>query len=329
MDTRHIVILSGRDVAQCLDMKMAIQAMEKAFCQLSSHRAKVPLRTGLEIEEHNGISLFMPAYLPESRQIALKTVCVFKDNPQKNLPAIHAMVQVFDAQTGIPLAVMDGEVLTALRTGAASGLATKILANESAQVAAIMGAGVQGRTQLEAVCSVRNIQQALVFDLSEKKSRQFAQQMSEKLSIPIVPMNKMDELKNADIICTATPSDRALFDHSVLKKGVHINGIGSYRPDMCEIPAETVKTARVFVDQKQACLSEAGDLIGPLEKGIIDENHIRAELGEVILGLKKGRCDKDDITFFKTVGIAVQDLAAADLILKKARQLGLGSVVEI
>jgi len=329
MDTRHIVILSGRDVTRCLDMKMAIQTMEKAFSQLSAHRAKVPLRTSLEIDEHNGVSLFMPAYLPETGQIALKTVCVFKNNPQKGLPAIHAMVQVFDAQTGIPLAVMDGEVLTALRTGAASGLATKILANKTAQTVAIIGAGVQGRTQLEAVCNVRDIQQVLVFDLSEKQALKFSAEMGEKLSVPVGLMNKMDDLNKADIICTATTSGRALFDHSVLKKGVHINGIGSYRPDMCEIPAETVKAARVFVDQKEACLSEAGDLIGPLNKGIIDENHISTELGDVILGLKKGRCSKDDITFFKTVGIAVQDLAVADLILKKARKLGLGSVVEI
>lgn len=330
MDSKNIMVLSAKDVAKCIDMPTAIEAMEGAFAQLSSQKARVPIRTNLPIDETNGVCLFMPVYLPENRQVGLKTISLFEDNPKKHgLPMIHAMFQLFDSVTGIPLAVMDGEVLTAIRTGAASGLATRVLSNTDARTAAIIGAGVQGRTQLEAICCVRDIDQAMVYDLSEANASQFAKEMADKLSIPVIPMKGTAELKKADIICTATSSTQALFEHSFLKKGVHINAVGAYRPDMCEIPAKTIAAAKVFVDQREACSSEAGDLIQALNAGIVDGSHISTELGEVILGTKQGRSSKEDITFFKSVGVAVQDLAAASIVYEQAKRQGLGSIVPI
>lgn len=328
MQPNRILILSAQNVTDCLDMNGAIDAMRKAFCQVSMKKAEVPLRAGMEISEHNGNALFMPAYLPESKKIVLKVVTTYKDNAKHGLHAIHALVQLFNAETGEPLAVMDGEVLTALRTGAASGVATETFSNPEAKKVAIIGAGIQGRTQLEAVCCVRNIKEAMVIDLSDSSAKQFADEMSQRLSIPILPAT-INDLSTVDIICTATPSSKPLFDHGSLKKGVHINAIGGFRPNMCEIPAETVKNARVFVDQKEACLAEAGDLIQPLNAGIVDIDHINTEIGEVLIGKKPGRCNPEEITFFKSVGIAAQDLAVADLIFEKAKEIGLGTFVEI
>ena len=329
MHASSITVLSAKEVRQCLDMKTAISAMENAFCQVSAHKAQVPLRTALPVDEFHGVVLFMPAYLPENRQIALKTVSVYKNNFAKGLPMIHALVQIFDAETGQPLALMDGEVLTALRTGAASGLATKLLANPTAETVALIGAGVQGRTQLEAVCCVRDIKRAYIFDISEAAVQSFVKEMSDKLSIEIIPATSPADLTKADIICTATSSRQPLFEHASLKKGVHLNGVGSFSAEMCEIPPETVAKARVFVDQREACRAEAGDLIQPLNAGIIDEKHISHEIGEVALGQKEGRLDENDITFFKSVGVAAQDLAVATLILKRAKELGLGTSIEV
>jgi ornithine cyclodeaminase/alanine dehydrogenase-like protein (mu-crystallin family) len=329
MHASSIIVLSAKDVTKCLDMKTAISAMEDAFRQVSTKEAQAPLRTNIPVDEFNGVVLFMPAYLPETKQIALKTVTTYKNNFEKGLPMIHALVQIFDAETGKPQALMDGEVLTSLRTGAASGLATKLLANPDAETVVIFGAGIQGRTQLEAVCCVRDIKRSYIFDQSETRAQSFAEEMSQKLSIDIIPATSAADLSQADIICTATPSTKPLFEHSSLKKGVHINGIGSFRPDMCEIPPATVANAKVFVDQREACRAEAGDLIQPIDAGLIDEEHINNEIGEVALGKKEGRLDENDITFFKSVGVAVQDLAVATIILKRAKELGLGTTIEV
>lgn len=329
MNSNEILILSAKEVATCLDMASAIEAMKGAFTQLSSHEAQVPLRTQMPIREAHGTALFMPVYLPRNQQIGLKTVTVFGDNPRNNLPLIHAMVQILDATTGKPLAIMDGEILTAIRTGAASGLATDLLAHDDAHTVTIIGAGIQGRTQLEAVCAVRPIKTAHVISRSRESAQAFARQMSEELSIEVMVTDPETALAASRVICTATTSLTPVFDDLMIKPGTHINGVGSYRPDMCEVPPETVKRARVFVDQIAGCCAEAGDLIQPISAGIITQEHIIAELGEVVPGKKPGRLTPHDITFFKSVGNAVQDLAVGTLILEKAKAMGLGTTVAL
>ncbi len=242
---------------------------------------------------------------------------------------IHALVAVFDGNTGRPLAVMDGEYLTALRTGAASGLATDLLARRQAQTVAVFGAGRQGRTQLEGVAAVREIQQAYIIDSDAARATAFAVEMRDQLGLKIDVAVSTEVLAEVDIICTATTSADPVFPDAELKAGVHINGVGSFKPNVCEIPPETIVRAKVVVDSMASCLAEAGDLIMPIQRGLITENHIYAEIGEIAAGKKAGRSSEAEITIFKSVGNAVQDLAAAARVLETARELNLGIEVKL
>ena len=329
MKNRKIRFLSAEDLQKTLSMTEAIGAVKEAFLQLSNGRAIVPLRTPMELTDRDGGALFMPVYLPESEQIGLKAVSVFAANPRKGLPVIHALFLIMDGRDGRPLAVMDGEFLTALRTGAASGLATDLLARRGARTVAVIGAGVQGRTQLEAVCAVRPIERAYAVDLDRDRAEAFAREMSDRLAIPVAAAEAERALPHCDVLCTATPATRPVFSNERLEPGVHINAVGSYRPEMCEIPEETVARALVVVDSRAACLAEAGDLIQPIEAGLIDASHIHAEIGEVAAGTSEGRTSEEQITLFKSVGNAVQDLAAASRALGRAEQLGLGVEISL
>ena len=325
-----IRILSRNDVRQALPMHKAIEAVKAAFAQLSTGQADVPLRVTLQVARHNGITLFMPAYLPTDDRMAVKIVSVFNDNPAKGLPLIHALVVVVDATTGAPVAVMDGTYLTALRTGAASGAATDLLARQDARTAAIFGAGVQGRTQLEATSAVRPIREAWVYDVMSEQATAFAAEMSQRLSLPVrVAGTPAEAARQADVICTATTSSRPVFDDTSVRPGTHINAVGAYTPEMQEIPVETVLRAKVVIDHREASLAEAGDLLIPLRQGRMSEDHIYAELGEIAAGLKPGRVSPEEITLFKSVGVAVQDAAAAGAALEAARRMGLGTEVAL
>jgi alanine dehydrogenase len=325
-----IRILSREDVQQALPMGQAIEAIKSAFAQLSTGQADVPLRAALEVPRHNGVTLFMPGYLAQDDQMAVKIVSVFNDNPTKGLPLIHALVVVVDATTGRPTAVMDGTVLTALRTGAASGAATDLLARQDARTAAVFGAGAQGRTQLEAVCAVRPIREARVYDVSPKQAAAYADEMSQRLSLPVKAAETPAEaVRQADVICTATTSSSPVFDDADVRPGTHINAVGAYTPRMQEVPAETVLRARVVIDHHEASLAEAGDLLIPLGQGLMTEAHIYAELGEIVAGRKPGRASSEEITLFKSVGVAVQDVAAAAAVLEAAQRLGLGTEVAL
>lgn len=326
-------ILSGADVRRAVTMAEAIQAVKEAYIQLSSGQAVVPLRTPVPVEKRDGVTLFMPAYLSRSDALGAKIVSVFSENPARGLPLIHAVVIVVDAETGRPMALMDGTYLTALRTGAASGVATDVLARSDSRVAAIFGAGAQARTQLEAVCTVRAIEKVWVYDAVPEAAAAYVDEMKERgRPIPAdidVAASSAQAAREADVICTATTSSTPVFDDADLKPGVHINGIGAYTPEMQEIPAETVARARVVVDSRSASQAEAGDLIIPLERGLVTEADIHGEIGEVAAGLIPGRESMQEITFFKSVGVAVQDVSVAELVLQRATELGLGVEVEL
>jgi alanine dehydrogenase len=325
----NILFLSKDDVKKALTMDMAIEAMEDAFSQLSAKEAIVPERIHIDQKEHNSTALFMPVYLPNKKKKGLKLVSLSNNNPAKGLPLIQALVMVIDSATGAPLAIMDGSYLTAIRTGAASGLATKILSRKNANTVAIFGAGVQGRTQLEAVCAVREIKRALIFDIDSKQAERFSDEMSKKLSIEINKTSSLSKLKAADIICTATTSSKPVFSHQDIKEGVHINAVGVYKPDMHEIPEETVISSKIVVDEVKSALSEAGDILIPMYKGKFNESHIHAEIGEIVKGAKTGRQDEKEITLFKSVGNAVQDIAVADILIDYARKNNLGTKVTL
>jgi len=328
-----IKILDQKNVKQAVTMAQAISAVKDAFIQLSAQEAVVPMRSQVPVAKDKGISLFMPAYLEKSHSLGAKIVSVFPDNSSKNLPAIFALVVVLDADTGRPQAILDGTFLTALRTGAASGVATDLLARQDASTAAVFGAGTQGRTQMEAVCTVRSIDKIWIYDPDTSAADKYVREVKEKgapFPQDITTASSPEQAAaQADIICTATTSFVPVFEDEFIKPGIHINGVGSYTPEMQEIPAATVVRAKVFVDSVSAGWEEAGDLIIPFQKGLIDKTHVHGELGELAMGQITGRDRADDITFFKSVGVAVQDVSVAQLILQSAEKLGLGLDVDL
>lgn len=328
-----MLILNGKDVKRALPMNTAIDAMKQAYAALSDGRVEMPMRATLFIPPHEATGLFMPAFVKGDKGdgLAVKAVSLYPSNPSAGLPLIHAAVLVMDAKTGVPEALLEGGTLTAIRTGAASGAATDMLARPESRIAAIFGAGVQARTQLEAICTIRPIEMAWIYTRAAAEVEAFIDEMAGKGPIPTDLRradNAIQAVTDADVICTATTSSSPVFSDEALKPGVHINGIGSYTPTMQEIPAETVRRAVVIVDSRDASMEEAGDLIQPIQAGLIELEHIQAELGEIILGRSIGRTAPDQITFFKSVGIAVQDVMAAQAALQRARELGLGQSVE-
>lgn len=327
MNDTSIRYLTADEVKQCITMSEAITVVRGAFEQLSAGSAAAPLRTRIDIDSHAGKVLFMPAYLPDTSALGVKVVTLFSGNPAKGLPLIDALVVVIDGTNGRPAAVMDGEFLTAVRTGAASGLAADLLSRTDSKTAALFGAGPQSRTQLEGVLAVRPLELVRVYDPVRERAAAFAAEITGKYNISADIMLDPSGIEGADIICTATPSEKPVFSDRHLSPGTHINAVGSYTPQMCEIPEETVCRSLIFVDQIESCLKESGDLIGPVKSGRLDPDDIRAEIGDVAAGRAAGRKTREDITFFKTVGNAVQDMAVADFIVKKAAALKLGTML--
>ncbi|MFW6170208.1 MAG: ornithine cyclodeaminase family protein [Planctomycetota bacterium] len=325
MNTHPLLYLSGDDIRNALPMPQAIEAMREAFSQLFRGHVTLPVRQCVPASRTQGINLLMPCYSAASRRFALKTVTVFDNNPRRGLPRVQGLVILTDGETGAHLAILEGTNLTAIRTGAVSGLATDLLAPVDAAVVAVFGAGVQARTQLEAVCCVRHIERANVYDLDQGAANRFAREMSHQLNVPVARAETpASNMSGADVVCTATSSRQPVFTDQELPARVHINAVGAYTPDMAEIPAATVRRARVVVDHFPSALEEAGDLLQPLQKGLIETSHFRAELGELAGRGLPGRNRGEDITLFKSVGVAIQDLCAAETALENAHQHGLG-----
>lgn len=329
MDLR---ILNAAEVRAALPMAAAIAAMKAAFAQVARGEVSLPLRTQIDVTGHDGVALFMPAYAAGSDALAVKAVAVYPENPSQGLPTIHGVVLAFDAATGRPVALLEGGTLTAIRTGAASGAATDLLARRDARVAAIIGSGVQARTQLEAVCTVRPIDEVRVFSIDRAEAERFVHDLAGRGPIPenvTVADDAGAAVSGAAVICTATTSKTPVFPAEALTPGCHINAVGSYRPDMQEIAMEVVRQALLVVDQRDAVLAEAGDILIPLHQGAIDETHIYAELGTIASGQQAGRSDDTQITLFKSVGLAVQDAVAAAVALEHAQSAGLGRIVTL
>ncbi|MCX7974809.1 MAG: hypothetical protein N3B16_09975 [Candidatus Aminicenantes bacterium] len=325
-----IHLLGAEEVTKAISMKEAIEAVKEAFILVSQKKVVVPERTHLDLASHQGTSLIMPAYYPEKEKIGLKIINLYEKNPLFGLPHSYALMLIFDARNGAPLALLEAAHLTALRTGAACGLATDLLARKEAKIAAIFGAGFQARYQLEAIRAVRSLTKVYLYDPDYAKSQTFAEEISGKFGIEVEVASSPEEAcQRAEIISTATTSSTPVFPDSAIKPGVHINAIGSYKPQVREVPSATVARAKIFVDQKEAALEEAGDLIIPLKEGMITEKAIVAEIGEVASGQKPGRTSAEEITFFKTVGLAAQDIALACRILETAERLNLGSKFEL
>ncbi len=326
-----MLILDQHNVRQALPMAQTIAAMKQAYAALANGQAQVPLRAHLPVPPHNGASLFMPAYLrtEQGEALAVKTVSVFPGNPARGLPLIHAAVLLLEADTGRPLALLEGSALTAIRTGAASGAASDLLARPDARTAAIFGAGVQGRTQLEAICTVREIETAWVFDPLPERAATFVRDLAGQGRIPHdlrVAADPTQAASSADILCTATASTSPVYPASAIRPGTHINGVGSYTLAMIENPPELLARSVIFVDSCDAVLAEAGEIVAAIERGLISPAQL-TELGNVVLQKAPARANPTEITFFKSVGVAVQDALAARLALQNAAAMNLGQSV--
>ena len=312
MNTRKpIRIITAGEIRQNYTMKQAINAMEHAFCLLSSGEAIVPLRYKTHHPDNDLLMLFKPAYVKKAKLASVKFLTQRENRMIPGIPAIQGVVLLMDAETGEILSMMDGEYLTALRTGAASGLATRCFARKDVQVMALFGCGAQGRTQLEAVVCERNIRKVIIFDKQKEAADRFIMDMQEKFRIEIIYSEDTSCLKEADIICTATNSTAPLFKKEELKAGVHINAIGSFQPHMQELDPFLIMAARIFTDSTESCLKESGDIIIPIDQGLIGPDHLAGEIGDFCLKKIEGRVSESEITIFKSVGVAVQDLTVA------------------
>jgi len=316
-----IRILSASDVRAALPMPKAIDAMRHAYSQLSADKAIAPPRQHLSTEK--GVTLIMPAYLPERSEFGIKVVSVYDDNPNLDLPRITATVLVLDSTTGAPKAFMDGASLTAIRTGAGGGVAADLLARRDAKTVGLFGAGVQARAQLQAVLAVREITRVNLISRTQASAAQLAAEISGwMVDAPEVNLVSTPEavVQDADIVICATTSATPLFDGNALPLGAHVTAVGTFVPEKREVDTVTIRRAhRIVVDSREDCLAEAGDLIIPNAR-------IDAEIGEIINGDKPGRQSDDEITFFKSVGVAVQDAVAAAAVLAEAETKGLGTV---
>ncbi|MEM9950478.1 MAG: ornithine cyclodeaminase family protein [Chloroflexota bacterium] len=326
-----IRLLSRSDVVKALPIADAIEGMKRAYGALSAETVDMPLRVRIS-GQNDGVSLVMPAHLQESGDMGVKIVSVFPNNLAKQLPIIHAMVLVLDSATGQALAMMEGGSLTAIRTGAGAGAATDILARQDASSVAIIGSGVQARTQLEAVCAIRDIDTVRVYSPNTSNAEQFADDMAGLGRVPdniTVADSSASAITEMDIICVATTSSSPVFDGNLLQSGVHINGVGSYTPTMQEVDEITLQKSRIYYDSHEAILAEAGEIIIALENGSIKSDDLVAEIGAVVNGTAIGRQSDDDITFFKSVGVAVQDAVAANIVLDNAEALDLGTLFDL
>lgn len=328
-----MLVLTRSEVRELVPMREAIDLMKTAFAELSAGRTESPLRTVIPLPDREADSLFMPAYVPAMDALGLKSVNVFRRNRERGLPVIHAVVSLVDAETGQPEALMDGTYLTALRTGAVSGAAADLLARAESRTLAAIGAGAQGVTQIAAICAVRPIERVIAVDVSEDALQRLREtitrewpEITARIETTTVAA---DAVREADIICTATTSQTPVFADEDVRAGTHVSGVGAYTPEMQELPAETVARATVVVDAVDAALAEAGDLIVPLRDGKVSRERLSRELGMVVSGDAPGRTSPDEITLFKSVGNAVQDVVVARRAVERARERGIGTEIDL
>ena len=328
------LILSRADVRRCLTMAEAIAAMRIAFTTLYTGEAKVPPRLAVDLAEQ-GVALMMPSLLQTTEQyvFGLKVITVMPQNPLRGMPRSYASVLLLDATTGRTLAILEGGWLTAMRTGAVSGLATELLARRDADVLTLFGAGAQAPMQVLAMHTVRPLREVRVVNRNDEHYHSLVKSLQQMLGAACPPVRRAgsarEALAGASLVACATAATEPLFDWADVAAGTHINAIGAFTPAMCEVDAETLAHARIVVDQREAALVEAGDLLQALAAGRIAGAETWSELGALVTGAEPGRRTEDEVTFFKSVGIAVQDVAVASLVYRKARELGVGVEVEV
>ena len=319
----HILWLNKKEVESLLDMKGTLQVVEEAFRQHGMKKVQMPPKLYLYFKKHNGDLRTMPAYLEEADITGVKIVNVHPDNPKIGLPTVMALVILNSTTTGAPLAVMDGTLLTDMRTGAAGGVAVKYLARKNSKVVGFVGSGNQARTQLMAINEVSDIGEVKVTSISEKSSLAFKDVMETKVDCEISVKRNIQEVCDCDILVTTTPSREPVVMNEWIADGTHINAIGADAAGKEELDPAILKRAKVVVDDIPQA-SHSGEVNVPISKKLITVKDICCELGEVITGKKKARMSDSDITVFDSTGLAIQDVATADMVYQKALKANMG-----
>ena len=318
------LLLNRAELERLLDVDSVIEAVERGFADYSAGRTVMPVRTAVRVPEPPGVLLVMPCAMVDSKVLGTKLVSVYGQNPSRNLPVIGALYVLSDYETGFPVAVMDAGYITGLRTAAASAVATRYLAREDSRTLGIFGTGVQGEFHALCIPAVRPIEQIVVWSRGQDTMQAFCERIDGKVQANVRPAGSIEEVASCDVVVTATTSATPLFSGSLLKPGTHVNNVGSHSPTTREMDTESVTRGTVVVDAYDAAWAESGDVLIPIDEGAITREHVVAELGEVVLGKKPGRQRPDELTLFKSNGLAFQDAVTAALGLQRARDAGAG-----
>lgn len=326
-----MLFLKSEEIRKIFTMEDAIKSNEEAFVLQANQKTEVPVRINFEVKK-NGITSYMPALVKEFPVAGIKIVSTYPENAKKGLPAVTATTLLTDPETGEVNAILDGTELTRMRTGAVSGLATKLLANKDAKTAALFGTGGQAVSQLEALLTVRKLSEVYIYDSNRERIASFierASALAEKFNTKLVGAASSDEAVGcADIITTVTTSTDPVFDGRKIKRGAHINAVGAFMPHKRELDEYTVTHAdKIFIDNTEAIMSEAGEFLIPISEGKFSKESITGELGDLILGRVEGRTDSRQITLMKTVGFATLDIVIAFNVYKKAVAAGVGQSI--
>lgn len=323
-------ILNQAEVTRLLPMEECIEVMDAALRTLAEGNAQQPLRTVLRLPEGKGLFGVMPARLGAPAALGLKAIGVFPGNEGTRLDSHQGVVLLFDPETGSPIAVLDASSITAIRTAAVSGVATRALARADAGDLALLGSGVQARTHLAAMRAVRRLRRVRAFGPNEERLAGFVKWAAEHLAIEVEPVRTPQAaIGGADLICTVTASATPVVESAWVADGAHLNAVGSSIPTSRELDSATVARGRLIVDREESARNEAGDFLIPLREGAITDAHILGELGQVLLGRLAGRRAPSEVTIFKSLGLAIEDLAAAHHVLRNAETQGVGIVTEL
>jgi ornithine cyclodeaminase len=327
-----LLVLNHREVEALLPMEECIEAMAEALAALARDQVYQPLRMPVRPPGARGLIGLMPSYWARpgsGSAFGLKAVGVFPGNPELGKDAHQGAVLLFEGETGAPLALMNASAITAIRTAAVSALATRLLALESAGDLAIVGSGVQARSHLEALASVRALRRVRVASRRPLNAARFAIEMQPRHDFPIQAFERVeDALDGADLIVTATSSPEPVVRRTSVVAGAHLNVIGASLPHAREVDSDTMAAAVLFVDRRESTLNESGDFLIPLREGKVGPDHIRGELGELLIGRCRGRSRPHEITLFKSLGLAIEDLAAAQHVYDRARERRIGTWVD-
>jgi len=328
-----MLFLSRSETESLLDPDRLRQAVAAAMVDVSAGRASIPARIAAAVDHRDALLAAMPGYLPSEEGLAAKLVTLFPHNAGTAWPTHQAVIVVFDAATGAPAALIDGTSITEARTAAGSALATDLLARRDARVLAILGTGAQARSHAHAVSRVRSFDEIRLCGRDVDRARQLAEELTTALGRAVVAVEGFDRAcAGADVVCATTHSPEPVVRRVWLGPGTHVNSVG-YNTAGQEVDSATVADALLVVESRAAVLapppSGANEVRIPIEEGLITEEHVRAEIGELVAGTKSGRTSDDQITFYKSVGIAAQDVAAATMVLAEARIRGIGTHVDM